>query len=177
MNWTDILTSISSVIVIIGSAFWSYKMYRQKRCRFPKASLTQEIQKIKLTDDKICIHTCITIKNIGDVLLSIDSVKHHIYQVLPLTKEMSGKVENGQNLYDEKGKEIDWPIIDHREISVGQFEIEPGENDVIQFDSLIPSNVQVIQVYTYLKNVTKRNKEIGWSIWKICNVPEMKKGG
>ena len=164
----DILSIIASIFIglgIIGSGIWTIRSYMRERRKFPKANLSHKVQAIKLTDDKVCIHTFVRIQNIGDVMLSICSAKNIIYQIRPLHGCIQERLKDGIGLYDELGKEIEWPIIGRSEVKWAehQFEIEPGEEDTVDFDLIVPSDVEVIQVYTYFANVAKRKHEIGWS--------------
>lgn len=177
MTWFETLSTISSFVVIIGGACWTYKTYIQQRQKYPKARLSQDVQAIRLNEDKSCIHTCVTIENTGAVLLKIESVRNYVYQVLPLSGEMQTRLTTGDDLYDQTGQELLWPSLDDRETMHTQMEIEPGETDTIQFDSVISSAVEAIQVYTYFKNVSKRDKEIGWNTWKTYDISAIQRFG
>ena len=182
-SWVDIFSIIASAVIVLGvivGGIWKIVAYVQERRRFPKANLSHKVQAIKLTDKKVCIHTSIRIQNIGNVMLHFESAKHTIYQILPPLDYMQERFESKEYLYDDQGREVNWTIVAEKEFEFAQhpLEIEPGEEDAINFDLLIPSDVEVIQVYTYFKNVKKRKREIGWSVSGIYNVEEiMKLGG
>ena len=75
--------------------------------------------------------------------------------------------------------EVKWPLlgeVDLRGEKPG-YEIEPSESDELHFDFVISSEVNTVVVYSYLKNVTKQGREIGWnttSVYDINNGKEMK---
>ncbi len=160
----SIITSIFIVLAIVVGGIWRLQIYRRERRKSPKANFSHKVQAIKLTDDKVCIHTSGRIQNIGNVMLSICSAKNTIYQIRPLNGCIQERLKDGIGLYDELGKEIKWPLIGHSEVEWSEhlFEIEPGEEDTVEFDFIVPSDVEVIQVYTYFANVAKRKPEIGW---------------
>ena len=60
--------------------------------------------------------------------------------------------------------EAGWPLLNESRLRFGKGkrEIEPGETDEVHFDFVLDSDVQIIVVYSYFKNVTKKRREIGW---------------
>jgi hypothetical protein len=171
-----IVNLITGIAIIVGGA-WTYMLFVKERIRFPKATLSQEIQAVRLNNSKLCIHSVVNIKNIGKVVLSIQSAKHIIYQIKPLPGLIKENIDHKEIIYDEFNKEINWPVLDKRSPSWKEkvFEVEPGEEDTVHFDSLIPSEVEIINVYTYFENITKHGREIGWHTSSIYNVQEILK--
>ncbi len=166
--WADIFSIVAGIVVglsVIAGGYWTFRIYRRERQALPRANLSQKVQAIRLTDDKVCVHTAVRIQNIGHVMMSIHSAENRISQIRPLGGSIQERLRGELKLYDELGKEIEWPVIDQRKVTWkdAPVEIEPGEEDTIHFDLIIPSDVEAIQVYTYFKNVTKRKHEIGWS--------------
>lgn len=180
-TWVDILSIIASVLLglgVIAGVFWTIYTWRQRRAKFPKANLSQEVRAIRLTDDKICIHTSVEIKNIGEVMLSLCSAKHIIYQIQPLHASLQKALHGQGKLYDGLNKEIDWPELDTKEVKWDRnVEIEPGEDDIVSFDLVIPSHIEVVQIYTYFQNVAKRGRNIGWQTSRFHDISKSVSGG
>lgn len=181
-TWADILSIIASIFLgmgVIGGAIWTYYIYNQRRGRLPKANLSQEVQAIRLTNDKICIHISIRIQNKGDVMISIYSATNIVYKILPLDFLIQRGLEGQGELYDALKKEICWPALDSKDIDWKQkpLEIEPGEDDTSHFDLVIPADIELIQVYTYFRNVKKRGRDIGWHTEQIYDVSKLLSGG
>lgn len=180
-TWADILSIIASILLglgIIGGGIWAIYTYKQRRAKFPKANLSQEVRAIRLTDDKICIHTSVTIQNIGEVILSLCSAKNIVYQIQPLHASIQKKLDRQGKLYDDLNKEIDWPTLDSKEVKWDRkVEIEPGEEDIVSFDLVIPSGIEVVQIYTYFQNVAKQGREIGWQASKFYDISRLISGG
>lgn len=177
-HWVDILSLVGAIAVslgVIAGGVWTYVIYRRERRKFPKANLSHKVRAVQLTDDKVCVHTSVTIKNVGDVMLEIRLAHNVICQIQPLDGRMQQRLRSGRKLYYEAGKEIAWPEIGRRDVDMTRtpLEIEPGEEDTIHFDVIIPSDVKVVQVYTYFKNVTKRKREIGWPISGLFEVSKI----
>jgi len=175
-GWADILSVIASIFIclgVIGGAIWKYRTYLRERQKFPKATLSQTVVAIRLTDDKVCIHTSVTILNIGKVMLALSSATHNIYQVQPIDNRLLERLKDTEEVYDAQNKEIQWPVLDNKQIDVSKqpWEIEIGENDTIDFDSIIPSCVETINVYTYFANSVK--PDLGWPISGLYKVAEI----
>jgi len=179
-TWADILSIISGIIVSLGAVvavIWAIYKDRKRRARVPKVNLSQEVRAIRLTDDKICIHTSVEIKNIGEVILFLCSAKNIAYQIRPLGDSVKRALGGQENLYNGLDKEIDWPILDRKEVKWDQnIEIEPGEEDTVSFDLVIPSNIEVVQVYTHFPNVAKRGR-VGWPVSQFYDISELLSGG
>ena len=66
--------------------------------------------------------------------------------------------------------EYAWPLIGDRTLEYSDdryLEVEPGESEAIDFDVFIDGDVKVVQIYSYLKNVSKKSREIGWNCTSI----------
>jgi len=181
-TWADILSIVGSIFLglgVIGGVIWTIYTYKQRRGKFPKANLSQKVQAIKLTDDKVCIHTSVRIQNIGDVVLSLCAATNIVHRIRPLDVLIRKGLEGQGKLYDDLTKEIRWTALDSKEVDWGQkqIEIEPGEEDTVHFDSVIPADIEVVQVYTYFQNVKKRGRDIGWHTEQFYDVSELLSGG
>ena len=177
-HWGDILSLVGTIAIslgVIAGGVWTYIIYRRERRKFPKANLSHKVRAVQLTDDKVCVHTSVTIKSVGDVMLEIRSAHNVVYQIQPLDDQMQQRLRSGGKLYDEVGKEIAWTEIGRRDLDITgtPLEIEPGEEDTIHFDVIICSDAKVVQVYTYFENVVKRKREIGWPISDFFKVAEI----
>jgi hypothetical protein len=59
----------------------------------------------------------------------------------------------------------------------GERQIEPKENDALEFDYLVPLSVETVVVYSYVRNLTTRpwrslwkSIEIGWPLTETVNL-------
>lgn len=176
-TWADILSIISGIIVSLGAVvvvIWAIYKDRKRRAKFPKANFSQQVRAIRLTDDKICIHTSVKIQNIGEVILSLCLAKNIVYQIQPLHASIQKGLQGQGKLYDGLNKELDWPALDTKEVKWDQnVEIEPAETDTVSFDSVIPSHIELVQIYTYFQNVAKRGRDIGWQTSHFYDISKL----
>ncbi len=162
---TEIIESIISTLAIIVGGYWAYLKFIRKRESFPRADIEHKIFYKLIGNGKRLVHLSVIIKNIGEVLLSISSADIRINRIFPLSEELKNKLEKNQQLILEGFNEIFWEYLLEKEITFreNECEIEPIEDQVFDFDVIIDDTIQVIQVYSYFKNVKKLDREIGWS--------------
>lgn len=168
---TDILLNIFSIIAIIGGAIWGLFKFGLKREKYPWANIDHKISMIKLTDERLLLRVTIVVDNVGEVKLKFTKGEVRLSQILPLDPDVPSKFLAGQRLVKEGETEIIWPYADCYEPSTGyyklewqegDFELEPKETDERYFDFIIAPDKRTLEVYSYLSNVYKEGKEIGW---------------
>jgi len=171
---TEIVRSFATVAAILVGGVWSYMLFVRTRQRYPRAKIKHEITHRVLSDDKALLHIAVNINNSGDVLLSVVSAQTRIQQVLPTPPEILDSVNQGLDPVQKGKTEIEWPLIGTTRKShwaKGKREIEPGESDELHYDFVLDSRIQTVEVYTYVKNATKRGREIGWSLTTLYDLP------
>jgi len=171
---TEIARSFATVAAILVGGLWSYMLFVRTRQRYPRAKIKHEITHRALSDDKGLLHIAVNISNSGDVLLSVVSAQTRIQQVLPTPPEILDSVNQGLDPVQKGKTEIEWPLIGTTRKShwaKGKREIEPGESDELHYDFVLDSRIQTVEVYTYVKNATKRGREIGWSLTTLYDLP------
>jgi len=157
-----IQATLTSFAIIIGGV-WTYDKFIRMREKYPRAKCTHKIIEKPLRNE-LLIHVCVEITNIGEVLLSLVSYDVRIYQINPLSTELERQITEKKFSITEGEREIDWPLIGSRkgELGKSEYEIEPKETQVLHFDFPMDYNVRGIQIYSYMKNATKKGREIGW---------------
>ncbi|NIV38211.1 MAG: hypothetical protein GWN58_54985 [Anaerolineae bacterium] len=169
---TEIIDLISAALVsiaVVVSGIWGYWLFVQNRQRYPRASITHSINLVPLAEGKRLLHVTETIRNEGDVLLSLECMETRIQQMDPPPDNLLQSVADGQRLLEEGETEYPWPMIGlhERRWEKGRCEIEPNESQDIHHDFVIGANVRVIEVYSYMKNFVKRKREIGWNLTTV----------
>ena len=74
-------------------------------------------------------------------------------------------VENGKS-------EVDWPTIGEHEVQYekDQCEIEPDETQGIEHDFVVHDDVRTVQVYSHVRNESKRKKELSWDLTTLYDI-------
>lgn len=160
----QIAQSVFTIIAVLVGGIWGYWLFVKNRQRYPRAQIEHSVFHRAISDDKILLHVIVKVSNLGNVLLSLVSLDTRIQKILPSSDEFIESIRKGLDTVDEGEAEIEWPLIGSRELNLekDKYEIEPGETQGIDCDFILGSDVEVIALYTYLKNVSKRGREIGW---------------
>lgn len=162
----SIAQSITTMLAIVVSGFWGYWVFVKNRQQYPRANLSQSITHRKIDGRNILLHVVVIVQNVGEILLCLRTAETRIQKVLPLPKPVAKTLRKGENPVLKGETEINaWPLLGCHETGFQEnlFEIEPGETQELHHDFVIPSGVKTILVYSYLKNIKKRNREIGWN--------------
>ena len=159
----EIASSLATVVAFVLGGVWTYLLFVQNRERFPRAALSQEVSSFALDDHWRVVRVCIHVQNAGKVLLPIRRVECRLLQVLPLAGSLASKTSDPMALIESGKRRIPWPMLDDRvwTHAVGEVALEPGETETLRCDFVIENSTRVVQIYSYVENVTK--KVIGWS--------------
>ena len=163
----SIAQSLTTILAIFVSGFWGYWIFIKNRQQYPRVKLSHSIFHRKLGSGKDLVHVIVTIQNIGEILLSLRMLETRIHQVIPLPQKVADSVAKGENPITSDSTEIDsWTELGNHRCNFQKdlFEVEPGEIQEIHHDFLIPEENGTILIYSYLQNIKKRNRDIGWDL-------------
>lgn len=163
----SIAQSLTTILAIVVSGIWGYWIFVKNRQQYPRVKLSHSILYRKLETGKVLVHVTVTIQNIGGILLSLQMVETRIHQVFPLPKKAADAVAKGESPIAPDSTEIDsWTELGRHRCNFQKnlFEVEPGEVQDIHHDFIIPGSVETVLIYSYLQNIKKRNRDIGWDM-------------
>jgi hypothetical protein len=177
-NLSAALQSLATITAMSIGGVWTYFLFVKNRQRFPKANIDQTIDVVDLPSEKLLVHVSARVSNTGKVLVSINSAKTRIQRIVPVEPHIRELIDAGSDPVPAGKHEVPWPMIGKREWTFhdGEAEIEPGEAEILDSEYIINNDTETIVVYTYIKNHSKREKEIGWSKTSICNLNERTAG-
>ena len=169
----EILRNIAEIAALAIGGIWTYRRFIKKREPYPKAEIKHHISHVRLSKDKNLIHVKTTFNNKGEVLLSMRHCETRLQQITPLTKEMEDGLETN-SLILRNQSEVEWPLLDTYETEwpKGQAELEPEESEYLHADFIIDARIEVVMAYSYIKNIYKENREIGWGCTTIYDIPK-----
>jgi len=169
----DIVQSFFTVLGIVVGGFWTYMLFVQKRQRYPRAKTTHTITHKPLGHNRILLHVTTDISNPGEVLLRLVSGFTRVQQILPPPPEVVAAMKKGEDPVRPTDTEYPWPLVGERAWHWEKpHEIEPGESEELHCDFVIADTLRTVEIYTYVKNEAKPNKEIGWNLTTICDLEE-----
>jgi hypothetical protein len=175
-DWKDlssVLQSLTTAVGIVVGGLWTYCLFVRNRLSKPHAEVRHTVAIRHLNHDRLLIHVAIEVRNESPILMRITSGKVRLYSMLPLASELKKSLESGGELPERGNDEINWPYEErdfHWEGEKNWHEIEPQESDQFDFDFIAPRSLRTFQIYSYVKNVAKPNKEIGWNTQTIHDV-------
>lgn len=174
MGWSSILQSLATTIAIFIAGFWTYRLFIQRRQRYPRAKITHLLLfRIPIGGEKVVLRVTVRIENSGEVLLKLASGRVWVQQVQPLPPHFLKEVDRTNDLITTEENEYEWPLLSECNFDWSEIdqEVEPGESDEIHCDFVVDANVRSILVYSYMKNESKKRRglvpwkkrEIGWN--------------
>jgi len=166
------LQVLLSMLAIVVGGIWAYLLFVKRRQRYPRANVTQQIGHYPLPNNKVLLRATVRICNEGEILLSLVSGFSRVQQMIPCSDDLCEVLRVRDDSDEQCEPEAEWPLLSERKLKFekSEREIEPGEIDELHFDFIIDSDVQVIVIYSYLKNVKKRRREIGWNVTSIYDL-------
>jgi hypothetical protein len=170
-QWSGSAANIATVAAVITAGWWTYTRFLKHRSGAPSASLSLEAWERRLTSDRRLIRVGLNVENTGAVILPVQELRCEIYRVFPLSAETEGLIADDA-LIDTDG-EASLPCLDQRKKhwAEEEFEIEPGESDMVPFDFVIEEGIESVLIYAHIPNSTK-SKAIGWDVSEIRDIDQ-----
>jgi len=158
----EILESASKIAALIVGGFWTYLLFIKKRSAYPRAAVSHDVTLVPLNDERALLRVSITIRNTSEVLLAVESIRVELKRISPFVDESPALGYAGHG----RAFEYPWPMVGEAKPRP-DLEIEPGESDAVHLDFIVERTTSSVQVYSYVKNVKKRGREIGWNCTSV----------
>jgi hypothetical protein len=176
---SDVVSNVATIGGVAIGGWWTYRTFIRERTRWPKANLELAMSHRELTADQTLLHIKVKIHNAGRGLMTLTKLRVDVRQVLPLTDKSAEDLQKGSLI--KRGKwRAKWPIRaeDEHICLWGPGEeqeveprIEPGENDELGNDFLVPSTWEMVYVYVYVTNAALKGRdELGWTVTSYYNL-------
>lgn len=177
-KFKDLSEAVKNLVTaggIIVGGLWTWLLFVKKREKFPRADLTHTLTHRVLAKGQRLLHLEVKIANIGEGLLSLVSAKAWVQQILPPPQEFLNALRKSEDPIKKGQTQYAWPSLAERETDwqTNPIDIEPGENDQINYDFVVDPDAETIQIYTYFKNVQRKEREIGWHLTSVYDLRAM----
>ena len=145
------------------------------REQYPRADVTHGIISFDSGAGALILRVTIKISNTGKSQLSIPYVLLRVQQIKPLHPLIVSAIRAQEDPVIPGEREIGYPPLKEKEFEKGDSptEIESGEKDELTFDFVISADLELVKVYTYVRN-TSMKKEIGWNTTSIYDTTQGK---
>jgi hypothetical protein len=86
---TEIFQNLTTITAVIVGGFWSYKIFIQKRQKYPRATIEHKVihRSISSEEKYDLLSLDVIVSNNGDVLLKLESGEIFVKQMLPLSEK------------------------------------------------------------------------------------------
>ncbi len=153
----NIAQSVLTTIAIIAAGVW----FLVQREAAPKANIEHTVIHREINDKETWVRVSIKISNQGKRLLDLKSGLFSIHQILPL---------ESNDIPSLTDYIVPWPIIGKPCNLKLDIKIEPGEEDYIDHEFIIPHKIRTIEIYSYFEN--PENPGYGWSKSTVYDLKE-----
>jgi hypothetical protein len=159
-TWSEVARNAAEIVALIVAALWAYDRFIRQREKWPRAAIEHEVEHYDLRDGRRLLRVTERISNTGAVLLELAERITRVQQILPIEEESLASLQAGA------GFEGMWFLIDQHssDASMAPRPIEPGETDQFEHDFLIAPNIEVVQIYSYFKNIRYKKRGLGWGM-------------
>jgi hypothetical protein len=160
----DIAKDLAEIIGLGVGGLWTWRLFIKNRQDYPRAKITHTISHANLPGGKRWLRVTANVTNIGPVFLGLAEGFVWVQQILPPPSEFTEKLHGGEDPVTRNETEYKWPLIAERKFDWKESprEVEPNEEDHIQFDFVIDAEAALIEIYSYFENERKTSRKIGW---------------
>ena len=191
-----VIRDILAILAIVVGGTWTLWKFVRERQHYVSANVELGVEHKVTTNGRTLVRVTLHIRNIGRIIMRLDKALVYLQHLEPWDEESLKSLENlDTEIRDEMSPvaEADWAQVDNGarviHFSTGQKDIEPGEEDEIPFEFLVPQDTRLMLVYAYIRNSSRRgywnlektngtstlawkSQELGWSRTMYYSMPE-----
>ncbi len=167
----DLFQSAITIFAIIVAGVWTYGLFVATRETRPHLNVHHSVVSKIIAPGVAWMHLTVVLENTGESLVSLRSADVRVQKVVPLDASLQKSLGAGKNLVPENEYLVPWPLLRHY-VAKLDLEIEPKESDNVDFDFVLPTAARTVRIYTYLENVEKASRQIGWHLDTIYDIPD-----
>lgn len=172
--WKDLgesLASFATALALILGGFWTYLAFIRQRLALPRIEVTVTAHEAVLANG-LLLRAQITLRNSGSVVATSNRGEIRLRQVIPAPNDIEEAVASGMDPVSADCTQIEWPMLAGRKWTwkKDEFEIEPGEADLLCADFFVPTETRVVELYFFLENARKKRQGIGWTASHLYHI-------
>ena len=146
--------SIATVIALMVAGGWFFA----QREGLSRATIEHKITHRVLSANRVWVHASVRITNIGRRRLHLQKGTFWLQKILPVESKLEVRLAKGESLVSPGQAIVEWPRIGPLYEPTLNHSLEPGEDDEIECEFIIPSSVRTIKLYSYFAN----EPTLGW---------------
>jgi hypothetical protein len=156
-NAKDVAGTIQSIVTVFAFLVAGVWFFAQRQVQ-SRATITHRITHRQLSPDHTWVHAFVRITNIGRRRLHLQSGTFWLQKILPVETALQGQLERGESLIRTGQASVEWPRIGPFYKPALDRSLEPGEDDEVECEFIIPSTVRTVKLYSYFAN----EPTLGW---------------
>lgn len=165
----DIVQSAATVIALIVGGIWTYRLFIQQRQEQPRLKIEHKISHRRMPNGETLLSVDEMLSNPGTTLVALRSSETRIIQLLPLPAGIAKEDLTFQHeLPDIIGKPDEWPVLRDTQRPDVDRVLEPGEEDQLHTEFVLPPQIQVVCVASHVEN--PKNPKLGWQRITIYDI-------
>jgi hypothetical protein len=171
-RWQDGADAVASSLTaaaLIAGGIWFFT----RRERLPRANVEHHAIHW-LSGDTLVLHLNVRVQNVGHVVMRLKSILVRVQQLTPVPDDIAALIAKGKDPVEKNESEVPWPSLAECpcDWSDACREIEPGETHECHFDFFVPADIERVEFYSYVRNVRKRRRDIGWGTTTVYSSSE-----
>lgn len=165
--------SIAKIGGLIAAGWWTFLLFVQKREKYPRARTTHSLIVLGKVDGYRLLRLAVKVENLGNVLIELRQGRVSMQAIRPVSAAWKSAILHGDSIPRVEGREFAWPDLEKFPLEWGDdgYRIEPLESEEFRFDLTIADTVEAIQIYSYFKNLTVKDTELGWNCTTVEIIP------
>jgi len=168
----DYLSIVQSVAVSIGFVAGAVWFFAQREA-LPRARISHSITHRTLTPDSTWIHVSIRFTNIGKRMIKLHSGVVWLERILPLEDRLETQLKEGKPLILPTQETVEWPRLGEGYKPELNRLFEPGEDEDLEYEFVIPSNIRTVKLYSWFES--QREPSLGWAKSTVYEIGANKK--
>lgn len=158
-----IIEAIVTTAALVVGAYWAFQLFFLQRESVPRVNVHQDIEKLELADGRTLLKVSARLENISKVEVHLQLWCLRADRLLPLSDDSRTFLE-GRSAFSES--EAPWETrAGHSDGEFGppafNVRLEPGEVDWAVGYLVIPSGLEVVQIYSHFK-LNRDHSRPGW---------------
>jgi hypothetical protein len=161
---TGALQSVATVVALIVGGIWTFRAFVKKREDQPRAKIEHSASHRMLPNNQYLLVLDVFIENVGEVAICLGRSETWLQQIVPLPYNVRCLIENGEDAVPEGQSEAPWTLlgsVHENKYTKNNCIIDAHEREQFRHNFLFDSDVQTIQIYTYLEPTSG---SLGWKL-------------
>lgn len=153
----SIVKDLMTIVALVLGGLWTFRIYLKQRTDASALDLTQSVLVLCLPNGGWLLKLTVRLKNVGKTQVQVTEWTYRADVLLPLTDE-GERMTATPNGFSER--ESPWPVYGEVTLTGADFgfAIEPGATQSESANLVLPADLDVVQVYTFIYSPSSR----GW---------------